>query len=212
MRGRPSDNNSLLYRNALPPGYLDKLECTEQTVVCYSNAHDKLMNFEGDEVFLVVQNGKLYDFTVTTPPIPAGTYEVRFGYQSNGRRGVAQFYVDSVPAGVPVNLNTLGSNTQIGYATPDLNSDDPFGFQNDKMMRNRGYMKGPNCFKAIDESWYKGSSARYNNSNLRKILGIYTFQKDGPHKITVKGLSGGQFQIDFLEFVPTNALEMEDSN
>lgn len=212
MRGRPSDNAALLYRNALPKGYLDKLECTEQTIVCYSNAHDKLMNYEGDEVFLVVQNGKLYDFTLTTPPIPAGTYEVRFGYQSNGRRGVAQFYFDGVPSGVPVNLNTLGTETQIGYVTPGSNDDDPFGFQNDKMMRNRGYMKGPNSFKAVVESWYSGSSARQNGSNLRKILGIYTFQKDGPHKMMVKGLSGGQFQIDFLEFVPTNILESEDIN
>ncbi len=212
MRGRPSDNGALLYRNALPKGYLDKLQCTEQTVVCYSNAHDKLMNYEGDEVFLVVQNGKLYDFTVTTPPVPAGTYEVRFGYQSNGRRGVAQFYVDGVPSGVPVNLNTLGSNTQIGYITPGTDADDMLGFQNDKMMRNRGYMKGPNSFKAVVESWYAGSSARYNGSNLRKILGIYTFPKDGTHQIMVKGLSGGQFQIDFLEFVPTNILEKEDIN
>lgn len=212
MRGRPSDNGALLYRNALPKGYLDKLQCTEQTVVCYSNAHDKLMNYEGDEVFLVVQSGKLYDFTVTTPPVPAGTYEVRFGYQSNGRRGVAQFYVDGVPSGVPVNLNTLGSNSQIGYITPGTDADDMLGFQNDKMMRNRGYMKGPNSFKAVVESWYAGSSARYNGSNLRKILGIYTFPKDGTHQIMVKGLSGGQFQIDFLEFVPTNILEKEDIN
>lgn len=212
MRGRPSNNNALLYRNAIPKGYLDKLDCTEQTVVCYSNAHDLLMNYQGDEVFLTVQNNKLYDFTFTTPPIPKGVYEIRFGYQSNGRRGVAQFYVDGIPTGVPVNLNTVGSNSQIGYVTPGNDADDPQGFLNDKMMRNRGYMKGPNSFKAVIESWYKGSSARMNGSNLRKILGIYTFAKDGTHRIMVKGLSAGQFQIDFLEFVPTNILETEDIN
>jgi len=212
MRGRPSDNAALLYRNALPKGYLDKLDCTEQTVVCYSSAHDLLMNYEGDEVFLTVQNNKLYDFTFTTPPIPKGSYEIRFGYQSNGKRGVAQFYVDGVPTGVPVNLNTVGSNSQIGYVTPGTDADDPWGYLNDKMMRNRGYMKGPNSFKAVVESWYKGASARMNGSNLRKILGIYTFVKDGTHRIMVKGLSAGQFQIDFLEFVPTNILENEDIN
>ena len=31
-------------------------------------------------------------------------------------------------------------------------------------------------------------------------------------KLMVKGLSGGQFQIDFIEFVPTLALEEEDVN
>lgn len=210
MRGRPSDNNSL-YRNALPNGYLDRFECTDQTVLCYAAANDKLMNFMGDEFFIVVQNGKLYDFVVTTPPVPAGTYEVRFGYQSNGRRGVAQFYVDGIPCGVPVNLNTGGTDIGIGYIKPDpSNTEDPLGYDNDKVMRNRGYMKGPGSFKAINESWYPGSSARYNASNLRKILGTFTFDEAGNHKIMVKGLSGGQFQIDFIEFVPTSLLEWED--
>jgi len=212
MRGRPSDNASALYRNALPKGYLERLQCTDQTVVCYSNAHDKLMNYEGDEVFLVVQSGKLYDFTVKLPPIPAGTYEIRFGYQSNGRRGVAQFYIDGIPTGVPVNLNTVGTDPSIGYVKPGNDADDLLGFLNDKMMRNRGYMKGPNSFKAINESWYAGSSARYNGSNLRKILNTYTFDKAEHHYLTVRGLSGGQFQIDFIEFVPTSAIESEDIN
>jgi hypothetical protein len=170
------------------------------------------MNYEGDEVFLVVQNGKLYDFTVTTPPIPAGTYEVRFGYQSNGRRGVAQFYVDGEPCGVPVNLNTLGTDPMIGYVLPGSDVSDVPGFENDKMMRNRGYMKGPNSFKAVVESWYSGQSARYNSSNLRKILGTYRFLTSKNHQLMVKGLSGGQFQIDFIEFVPTSLLESEDIN
>ncbi len=210
MRGRPSDNNNNLYRNALPPKYLDRFVCTEQTVLCYSNAHDKLMNYMGDEFFIVVKGGKLYDFVITTPPIPAGTYEVRFGYQSNGRRGVAQFYVDGVPCGVPVNLNTLGTNIGIGYVLPGNDPDDMQGFQNDKMMRNLGYMKGPHSFKAISESWYTGQSARFNSSNLRKILGTYRFPESGHHQIMVKGLSGGQFQIDFIEFVPTSLIESED--
>lgn len=212
MRGRPSDNSGMLYRNAIPKGYLDRFEGTDQTIICYASAHDKLMNFMGDEMFLVVQNGKLYDFVVITPPVPAGTYEIRFGYQSNGRRGVAQFYVDGIPTGVPVNLNTGGTDVGIGYVIPGDEPDDLLGYENDKVMRNRGYMKGPNSFKAINESWYAGISARYNASNLRKILGTYTFNKAENHKLAVKGLSGGQFQIDFIEFVPTSLLEREDIN
>lgn len=210
MRGRNSDNNDL-YRYALPKGYLDRFECTDQTVLCYSAPNDRFLNYMGDEFFIVVQNGKLYDFVVTTPPVPAGTYEVRFGYQTNGRRGVAQFYVDGIPCGVPVNLNTGGADVGIGYEKPDpTNPEDPFGYENDKVMRNRGYMKGPNSFKSINQSWYSGISARHNAGNLRKILGTFTFQEATNHKIMVKGLSGGQFQIDFIEFVPTSLLEFED--
>lgn len=212
MRGRPSDNLSTLYRNALPVGYLDRLIVNEQTVVCYSNAHDKLMNYMGDELFVVVPSGRLYDLVFITPPVPAGTYEIRFGYQSNGRRGVAQFYVDGVPSGVPVNLNSVGSHPSIGYELPGNNVDDIQGFENDKMMRNRGYMKGPNSFKAVVPDWYSGSSSRYNIGNLRKILGTYNFSEAGNHEIMVKGLSSGQFQIDFIKFVPTSLIENEDIN
>ena len=209
MRGRPSDNN-VLYRHALPAGYLDRLQCTESTVVCYTTPNDRLMNYMGDEMFIAVKPGQLYDLLITTPPVPAGTYEVRFGYRANGRRGVAQFYVDGVPSGVPVNLNTVGTDTGIGYVLPGSDPADPLGFENDKMMRNRGYMKGPGSFKAINGSWYSGESARYNAGNLRKILGTYSFPKTENHVIGVKGLSSGQFQIDFIEFVPTSVLEYED--
>lgn len=214
MRGRRSDpGGTPLYRNALPHTYLQRfITSSEHTVLCYSNAHDYLMNFQGDEFFLTVPKGKLYDFKMITPPVPAGTYEVRFGYQGNGRRGVAQFYVNDIPAGVPVNLNNTGENVDIGYERPGFSADDPLGFQNDKMMRNRGYMKGPNSFKAVTESWYAGSSARFNSGNLRKILGIYHFPEGGNQTIMVKGLSSGQFQIDFLEFVPTSVIEQEDTN
>ena len=128
MRGRLSDDKAL-YRNALPPGYLDRFKCTEQTVLCYSSANDKLMNYMGDEFFIVVKNAKLYDFDVITPPVPAGTYEVRFGYQSNGRRGVAQFYVDGYPCGVPVNLNNIVA-ILIWVTKPNpANANDPNGFE-----------------------------------------------------------------------------------
>ena len=211
MRGRPSDN-AALYRHALPSGYLDRFVTNEQTVLCYTAANDKLMNYMGDEFFLAIPTGRLYTFEVTTPPVPAGTYEVRFGYMSNGRRGVAQFYVDGIPAGVPVNLNTLGTNVAIGWVMPGSDPGDPFGFENDKMMRNRGYMKGPDSFKSVNTSWYSGQSARYSSGNLRKILGTYHFDEMTNRKLMVKGLSGGQFQIDFIEFVPTSALEEEDVN
>ena len=212
MRGRPSDDKTTLYRNAIPPGYISRLEMTEQSVVCYSAPHDKLMNFMGDEFFISVKPGKLYNIEITTPPVPSGTYEVRFGYQSNGRRGVAQFYVDGIPSGVPVNLNNTGSHVGIGYVKPGDNPDDIFGFENDKMMRNRGYMKGPASFKSINEAWYSGASARFNGGNLRKILGTYQFTEMESRKILIKGLSSGQFQIDFIEFVPTSVIEWEDVN
>ena len=75
----------------LPRGYLSRVKSSEQTVMSYLTPYDKFQNYEGDEVYLSAVAGKLFDFSITTPPIPAGTYEVRFGYLTNGKRGVASF-------------------------------------------------------------------------------------------------------------------------
>ncbi|MGC3979424.1 MAG: fasciclin domain-containing protein [Paludibacteraceae bacterium] len=194
----------------LPRGYIQRITSSEQTVVGYLAGYHKFQDYMGDEIFLGATKGNLYDFSIITPPVPKGTYEIRFGYLTNGKRGVAQLYIDDVPAGVPLNLNKVASDVSIGWEKPGSVSTDLNGFENDKMMRNRGYMKAPACFKVITEGWTSGENARYCDAALRKILGIYTFDKAENHKLTVKGLSGGEFMFDYLEFVPTSALESED--
>ena len=211
MRGIGLTDPNLQYR--LPRGYVDRITSSEQTVVSYLTPYRQYQDYEGDEIFIGATTGNLYDFSVVTPPVPAGTYEVRFGYLTNGRRGVVQLYLDNVPAGVPFDLNTNATDPLIGYETPGSMPADPFGYENDKMMRNRGYMKGPACFKVpVVTTWSSGQNARYSNQLLRKILGTYTFTTAGNHVLGVKGLSGGEFMMDYLEFIPTSALESEDVN
>ena len=192
----------------LPRGYISRITSSEQTVVGYLAGYHKFQNYEGDEIFLNASSGKLYDFSIITPPIPAGTYEVRFGYLTNGKRGVAQLYFDNIPCGVPLNLNNKA--TQNGWEKPGSVADDPLGYANDKVLRNFGYMKGPACYKVITEGWTNGANARYSDAILRRILGTYEFAEAGHHVLTVKGLSGGEFMFDYMEFVPTSALENED--
>ncbi len=210
MRGlgsRVFDQKNLQFY--IPRGYMERLTCSEQTTIGYLTAFDAFLDYQGDEIFLSAESGKLYNFTVTTPPIPAGTYELRFGYLTNGKRGVAQFYFDGTPAGLPLNLNNSATNPAIGYQTIGSVAEDPFGYQNDKMMRNRGFMKGPASYTAPDTRWQSGP-ARKNPNSLRRILGTYTFTSAGKHQLTVKGLSNGEFMFDYVEFVPTSALETED--
>jgi uncharacterized surface protein with fasciclin (FAS1) repeats len=214
MRGLPEHGLSTSLKNTLfklPRGYIDRITSSEQTQVGYLTPYAGYCDYEGDEIYLEATSGNLYDFSVITPPVPEGTYEIRFGYLANGARGVAQLYVDDIPCGVPLNMNVTGTSTDIGYETPGSVTDDPFGFLNDKMMRNRGYMKGPSVYHAPNGQYgYTGETARYESISLRHILGIYTFDKAGTHKLTVKGLSGGQFMFDYLEYVPTSAIESED--
>ena len=77
-------------------------------------------------------------------------------------------------------------------------------------MRNRGFMKGPACFKVVQSGWSGGENARYSPAALRRIMGTYNFPEASNHILTVKGLSGGEFMFDYLEFVPTSVLESED--
>lgn len=191
----------------LPQGYVDRIKASDQTTVCYLPGYHKFQDYQGDEMFL---SSTSYDFAITTPTVPAGTYEVRFGYLTNGKRGVAQFYFDGVPCGVPVNMNTDASDASIGWINPGSDSSDPNGFENDKMMRNRGYMKGPACYKVLTQGWSIGENARYSSASLRKILGQFKFTTAGTHILTVKGLSGGEFMLDYMEFVPTSILDSED--
>jgi len=192
-----------------PKGYIDGLTCTETTRFCYLNSFGGYLDYEGDEVYLK----GVYDFSVKTPPIPAGTYEIRFGYQPTGGRGVAQLYWDSIPCGIPLDLRLNADDPMIGYVQPSsANLDDPYGYENDKMMRNRGYMKGPSSYQDfIDMGWGYGlkQSARNNIHCLRKILGIYTFDKPGKHSFTVKAVIDGQFMFDFLEFIPVELIQSE---
>ena len=194
----------------IPTGYLDRLKTNDQNKVSYLTPDNGFMDFEGDEISISPRNGGNYEFTITTPPIPSGIYEVRFGYQANMYRGVAEFYIDDMPAGLPVNLNLNGLDTEIGYVLLKSYFNDPLGYENDKMMRNHGYMKAPACFTA--PTFYTGESARFSNSALRKILGTFTFNTAGSHKLLVKGLSSGVFMYDYIEFVPVSALENEDIN
>lgn len=204
---------SASYQNVdyqIPQGYLSRISFSEQTKLLYVTPYDKFQNYQGDEMDLYSTPGRLLDFTITTPAIPAGTYEVRYGYLTNGKRGMVGMYLDGIALGTPLNLNLNSSDPEIGYEAPHTVATDYEGYENDKVLRNHGYMKGPACYKVPITGWSFGTNARYSTSILRKILGTFSFPTAGTHTFTVKGLSEGEFQCDFMEFVPVSALETED--
>jgi len=189
-----------------PSGYLARLTRSETTYFSYDNAYGGWQDFEGDEFFLK----GLYDFEIVTPAVPAGTYEVRFGYQPTGARGAAQLYWDHTPCGIPLDLTILSDNPLVGWVLPGSDPTDPLGYENDKMMRNRGYMKGPSTYFDPLGIMYGKTIARNSVHSLRRILGTYTFTKASTHIFTVEAVRAGQFQLDYLEFVPVELIENED--
>ncbi len=200
-RGRAVESK---LRYLIPPGYIERLKIDDGTDLHYMSNDDRLGDYQGDEFNSILG---LYSFSLITLPIPKGTYEVRMGYQPTTSRGAAQLYWDGVPCGIPLDLSLEANNPAVGYILPGTDPTDPFGYENDKMMRNRGYMKGPSSFRL--GSWYTAESARLSNNYLRRILGIYTFEKDTTHTFRVVASRSGQFVIDFLEFVPTEIIESE---
>ncbi len=214
----PSSRDTLAEEWYFPHGFFERLDVNESTNVMYYNADDRFMDYQGDEIFLGDSHDRnnkiLYDITIETPPIPAGTYEIRFGYQPTGNRGAAQMYWDGKPAGIPLDLRLLASNPKVGWQEPGMDPDATEGFENDRMMRNRGYMKGPASFRVVRDAnnggWYSGPNARESENALRRILGIFTFEEDGHHTFSVRASRGGEFMFDYLEFVPVEVIERED--
>ncbi len=208
LRGRGTTLPNLQFK--IPAGYVKRINMSSMTNLVYLTPYYKYQDYQGDELYLSPNSYKVYDFSIVLPPIPAGTYEIRYGYLTNGKRGVAELYLDNQSIGAPINLNSTSSTAEIGYVTPGMDASDPYGFENDKALRNHGYMKGPASFKVPTPGWSYGENARMSPQLLRKILGTFSFSTATNHRLTVKGLSYGEFQLDFIEFVPTSLLETED--
>lgn len=107
-----------------------------------------------------------------------------------------------------MSFNYTGEQPQIGWVSDDQTTDN--GAENDKMMRNRGYMKGPNSVYSPNGQ----KTLRQQISALRFIVGTFTFQEYGPHYFRVKNIESenGEFHFDYLEYVPTSIIDTEDKD
>ena len=173
-------------------------------------ASDGWTNYQSDEMLIA---GPMYDFTLRMLPVPPGNYEIRLGYRAENWRGIAQLFIDGQIAGIPVDL-TIGYNgaendPRIGYVHDEDTSDD--GIENDKMMRNHGYMKAPTSMYTGQEG---GKSLRDMSACLRIIIGQYLFQSYGPHYFRAKNMDdkggGRQFHADYIEYIPVDLIRDED--
>ena len=193
----------------IPDGFCKGFEVlNEDCEVFYFRPHPtgggSYANYQGDE-FIV--EGK-YDFRYRLPHVPVGNYEIRFGYPKGYYRGVCQFYVDGKIAGIPVDLRwSAETDIIIGWVSDEGLSDDEIK-ENDKAMRNRGYMKGPASIVLEAET---GVTMRSGVQPLRKIVGTYRLGK-GDHWMRFKDVTEGgtgnlsQFDQDYIELVPVGVI------
>lgn len=169
-------------------------------------------SYMGDELLV---KGR-YDFQYRIPYVPEGDYEIRFGFSLSSGRGVCQLYFDNKICGIPIDMRTGDDNEKfIGWFDDAEYSEEEI-LENDKALRNRGFMKGPASCMMTD----KNESMRASKNSFRKILGKYRLTK-GDHWLRIKNVTEGSngsdfFNQDYLEIVPlsviNNARKPEDQN
>ena len=157
--------------------------------------------YQADELKL---NG-WYDFTLRLPTVPPGNWEVRMGYSRVWWRGIAQFFLDGVIQGIPVDLRVEGTDPRVGWVADTGGPEDK---EIDKAMRNRGYMKGP----ASAINYHYNSVLRHTAEYLRVIIGNLSVQEYGAHYLRAKNVlsPGNEYNGDLIELVPISLIEYED--
>lgn len=184
--------------------YFENMQQNADMNFVYYNAwNDDWCNLHRDEMKAVGR----FEVMFKLPPVPRrGTYEVRYKVLANGNRGVAQIYFGSDPeklpvAGIPLNLtldcrNALDART-VGWERDT--GDDDVDAENDKKMRNNGYMKGPKSINSND-----GTERDYNDrENIRHIFVRQTLDPDETYYIKLKSVLDSdrkEFYMDFIEY------------
>jgi hypothetical protein len=168
----------------------------------YSGAIGSWMDYQIDE-FNIRGN---FDFTMKLPPVPyTGTYELRYGINANNNRGMAQVYIgknpNNLPAiGIPLDLRSSSGTNPNATGWVEDGTDEATNAENDKAMRNLGFMKGPKYIQL-------GSSktCRDGQNALRKIIFTGQFEAGETYYIRFKSVLSGtsyEFFYDYLELVP----------
>ncbi|MDP4276197.1 MAG: fasciclin domain-containing protein [Bacteroidota bacterium] len=233
-------NNDLLRHNKdylIPLGYCKNVKFDDKEGVYLKYIDSNPHSFLWSDMFTMYGRCNM---TIKIGPIPSGSYEVRIGYRVRAADyGIVQYYLDGQPCGIPLDQTlSAKADASIGWVQvwwwrygggdddPYLGDswisgseteDDYYGFQNDKDMRNRGYMKAPDCFtsRELANNNYDPvhvGTARNDPNGLRRILKMVTWNQTTTHEFRVSALMNKQFMLDFIEFIPKDLIEDEDTH
>ena len=185
----------------IPPGYSDaiKFNYDIDANLRFAGNSEGVRSYEAEEWFCGHDDEIGSDISFRLPPVPPGTYEIRQGYSIYGGFGTAQFYVDDIVTGIPVDMSLTGSNPKVNWIADKYTDDN--GVANDKQMKNRGYLKGPSSFYIENGS----NTARGIDGCLRLVL-TTKYLGPGEHWLRFKGRP----QLQYLEMVPVGYLRRED--
>ena len=153
----------------------------------------------------------IFDFSVKLPPVPDGTYEVRMNISALSTRGVVQVYLNNKPCGIPVDMRVDGTDPSIGWGAGTNAGASAADKAEDKAMRNRKYMKGPNSYGRYTSD---GLTLYRNQSNTIRIIMATTYLSSTQDNYLrfrqVLDNSKAEFSFDYLELCPKSIYGSED--
>lgn len=192
---------------------------------------DDLAAFQTDMMFF---SGE-YDVTIRLPAVPAGQYEIRVGYNCNSLMSISQIYFGvnkkaMQPVGIPLDMNLIGMHPKVGMMMDNALFDDINGnaennttgqvtlTENDKALRNLGYMKGPRpLYRVGKDRVTPGPSVCNNWWYLRRIITTQSLDNK-PFYLRFRKVderTGRILNLDFIEICPKsvyNGTEPETRN
>lgn len=169
-------------------------------------------DYQGDE-FMV---SGLYDFTMQLPPVPeTGNYEIRMGVAHNSLRGMCQIYFGDdpdrlKPAGLPYDMRQPGGpdNPAMPW-TADVD-DWIINIENDRNLRNQGYMKAPMYFTICNGNGTTADAVRKRGgvfAPVRRIVTVAHMERGKKYYLRFKTAlkkTDSQFFMDYFEFASTS--------
>lgn len=224
-RGNPEDPDADAKNYIFPVGYLDNVEMAEDGDFIYQGCRNYYWSYEGDEVNLRSDN-ESYDITFQLPSVPTGQYQIRLGFTAMPRRGIAQFYVDGIPQGIPLDMRSP-QTTEFErekrawqqYSTLSGEALD----QCKKDMHNDGWYHGPLSvrYSTQGQNGLKNDNLLSTSNSapfadgcglLRKV--IYEGPLDNKVKHTMRirsvlSIGGAELMMDYLEIVPKSVYGIE---
>lgn len=191
-------------------------------------------SYHNGDMFMV--NGRC-NADIVIGPIPSGSYEVRIGYQvRTNDYGIVQYYLDGEPCGIPLDMTKTSVSPEIGFAqswfylyggveqapftgwsSGKETEDDYYGYNNDKAMHNNGYMKAGDSYVSLEPAGgnynpIHAVSARNDIYAVRRVLKMVTWTNTQTHVLRISNLMDKSFQLDYIEFMPKDLIEDEDTH
>lgn len=211
-RHRAQPSGSFPFVTRYKQGFVENFSFSSQTLMGVRNDPNWSPSYQRNGLDFLGQ----YDFTVKIPPVPEGQYEVRLGINAAGDRGIVQVYIDDEPCGIPIDMRIYKSDPKIGSI--DDGEDLEENKRNDKDLKNRGYMKGPDSWKTSNPGDASQTTLRLYYNSMRIILATKNFVEGETHYLRFKSVIDnprGIFPFDFMELCPKSVygnVEGEDTH